>query len=1619
MAVVFGFSTTAKAVTIQELMDQIASLQAQVQALRGQQTATAQPSTSTMGPNSTKFISLISPAKYSDSDIKDPENPLEIRWSTGFESSGPSLPLTVDKLNIILVKDRCFDPIMSGGPGPKSIGKYMVIGSGIPKGQVYYQWKISEEFINLMGDGDCKYKLWIGEYKPPSQTGDWDSINMYTSSPAYGVFDESAVRITTKKSDSFVSPTPGQVVKIGDTLKIETSFYGSGIGSSDIFLINGDNSDITPIFTQDWLKIYMWKIPSTVKPGNNYYIHIGTSYLQGEKLTLSSGGLRSGRFIIEDPSKTQKYISMISPENNLVLNDPSTIDIKWSSQKIDKVNIYLVKSVQSTGINFGGSSFTYHYYFTIASEVSASDGHYVWNIPDEIERSHLRQGTPKYSIFVGEWRPPDTNGKWEDFGTTYGAYANYSASVVGYAYTANLFPLSTRNAIVIFRQSVTINNPKHNQSFMTGDTINVSWSIDNREPEIGAKTMILGLYDTVNQIYSEIGPEATGEVDYCVSCYTGIPIQQGSYNWTIPSTVSFGNSYIIVMAPPSSFGSGKYWSYSSVSYYFDKMYAFSEPFTITPAPPTPQASIVITSPNGGEAWKPGTTHNITWSSTGVQSVSIYLRKAGKIVKALASCAQDTGTYLYTLSSDITKDTDYEVTVSYCTLNSGFSGPAEDTSDDFTITNEPATTTSCSQLYSKITASYLKSCGDAAYDPTADIDKSKKVDLGDMSFYAAHTTDETWCQQKLSETTSPCPIINLCHTFNQNLGYGQSGLAEIGYLHTALDREGISYAPDTGNTFGQGTSSAVVTFQEKYASDVLAPYSLTRGTGYVGVSTRAKLNALYGCETSGETCTSNWVCDDWSACANNQQTRTCTDSNNCGVTTGKPAESQTCTATCTPNWNCTAWGMCANGQQTKICTDSNNCGVDTGKPVTTQNCTTTNYCSQFYSKLTASYNKKCGDIAYDPLVDVDKDGDVDSGDQSFYAAHTTDQSWCQQRLAETKSPCATSQPSITVTSPNGGETWKQGETHNITWTSNGVDNVMIELDKTNPNTGWHLTYSVPASSGSFSWIVPVTITPGYDYKVKIWDTTNSSITDLSNNYFAIAAPANLSCVATTINGYFIPTTASGSSFTASTTSSVSNGTRQDSVTFTCNNGTFTTGAETANIICNSGYSLMGTSCAQNPQSSITITITSPNGGENWQQGTQQTIGWNVTGVAAGTTYRLVLYKDNLVYMTLANTISGTNYNWTIPEYISAGTIFKMRVEAINSGVSGGLSDFSNNYFAISAPLTCVDSDNGKNYNTRGTTSNSQGGSFTDNCVSGFSYNLVEGYCDSSGIVRTEHYYCPNGCENGVCRATTAQSLITVTSPNGGETWEVGTHHKITWTSFGLGANDKVTITLLANSADSGTVITSGILASAGVINDWYIPDNLQPGTTYKIKISDLSAGASGTDISNNYFTIVEPNTFCSHLDSKITASYSTQCGEPGYDPVADVNKDGFVKLSDRYFYSDHSTEDGWCQERLNDTSSPSQCTDIYCSKLYTEIGNHYSTTCAQTTLYSPAADINKDGHVNSNDMSIYNAHKTDQTWCQQKLNDTSSPCATSYQYQLDSISNSLASIYESIRHLLGQ
>jgi len=79
------------------------------------------------------------------------------------------------------------------------------------------------------------------------------------------------------------------------------------------------------------------------------------------------------------------------------------------------------------------------------------------------------------------------------------------------------------------------------------------------------------------------------------------------------------------------------------------------------------------------------------------------------------------------------------------------------------------------------------------------------------------------------------------SWKRNLTVGMRG-SDIVLLQQILTREGVYRGAITGY-FGPMTKIAVVKFQEKYASEILVPNGLIKGTGTVKTSTRAKLNAL--------------------------------------------------------------------------------------------------------------------------------------------------------------------------------------------------------------------------------------------------------------------------------------------------------------------------------------------------------------------------------------------------------------------------------------------------------------------------------------------------------------------------------------------------------------------------------------------------------------------------------------------------------------------------------------------------------------------------------------------------------------------------------------------------------
>jgi len=127
-------------------------------------------------------------------------------------------------------------------------------------------------------------------------------------------------------------------------------------------------------------------------------------------------------------------------------------------------------------------------------------------------------------------------------------------------------------------------------------------------------------------------------------------------------------------------------------------------------------------------------------------------------------------------------------------------------------------------------------------------------------------------------------------------------------------------------------------------------------------------------------------------------------------------------------------------------------------------------------------------------------------------------------------------SVTVTSPNGGETWTAGSTHPITWTASGLTNVKVEYTLNGGSTWSVAASSVSASAGSFSWVVPSTTTS--TAKVRVSDAAGSGVTDTSDGAFTISTQSSPPAVflneilanepGSDVNGEFVELVNSGGS-----------------------------------------------------------------------------------------------------------------------------------------------------------------------------------------------------------------------------------------------------------------------------------------------------------------------------------------------------------------------------------------------------------------------------------------------------------------------------------------------------------
>lgn len=477
------------------------------------------------------------------------------------------------------------------------------------------------------------------------------------------------------------------------------------------------------------------------------------------------------------------------------------------------------------------------------------------------------------------------------------------------------------------------------------------------------------------------------------------------------------------------------------------------------------------------------------------------------------------------------------------------------------------------------------------------------------------------------------------------------------------------------------------------------------------------------------------------------------------------------------------------------------------------------------------------------------------------------------------------PEVEVTIPNGGEEFGIGTDRDIEWSTNIPNGtVTIEYSKDDFGSDVNTIVAGVANSGSYTW-TNIPDDPTSTAKVRITHDTFTSATDVSDDYFAIV---ELIITVTQPNGgeqWLV-----GDSKNITWTSGFSLGTvaiEYSKDNFVSDINTIATsepldGSYTWNPIPDDPSNTVKVRISWEQDTSIsdmsdanfsivtpTVTVTSPNGGEQFLVGESENITWTSNIPGGNVTIRYS--KDNFVSdvnTIIAGTANDGSYTWNpIPN--DPSTTVKVR---ITHDTFTSATDESDNNFSIVIGNITVASPNGSEEWIVGSshdvtwTSNISGGtvkieyskdnfgSDVNTIVTGtandgsYTWNPIPD--DPSTTARVKITYEPQTSINDISDAdfTIAKPTITVTSPNGGELWYAGDNEDITWTSQYVSGN-----VLIEYSKDNFVSDINTIQASA--FNDgsytWNVPED--PSDTVRVRISSV-LDSTVNDTSDDDFTI---------------------------------------------------------------------------------------------------------------------------------------------------------------------
>lgn len=835
----------------------------------------------------------------------------------------------------------------------------------------------------------------------------------------------------------------------------------------------------------------------------------------------------------------------------------------------------------------------------------------------------------------------------------------------------------------------------------------------------------------------------------------------GSHSWTIPTSLTAATSYQIKISSTTTSTTG-----------------YSAPFSIVSPPPP---IITITSPSSGESWEAGSTQTITWTSeNNPGDLRIELYRLGVLVSTIIASTPDDGSHPWTLPSDLVPNTGYQIRIT--SLSTSYYGQ----SPPFTITSPPPVISVLSPNGGEVW--WVGSSQTITWTSANNPGDNVKIEL-----YRDATLVSTIVSSTLNDGSHPWTVpVSLISSDDHRIRIASTTTAASDFSDEFFEIRApptstlVTVTSPNGNEKWYTGSTETVTWTSTLSPTTNVRIDLYMGSTYILTIALTTLNdgshpwtipsdmpVGYGYLVR-VTSTYNWAGD--------------YSDYDFGIFEPVP--------TITVTYPNGGEMLEAGTTQTITWTFGNNPGDDVKIELY--------QVSTLIRTITPS--TPC-DGSYPWTIPADL---TTASDYRVKISSTTTSASDYSNTYFS----ITAVPIITVTAPNGGESYQAGTTQTVTWTSANNPGSLVNVELYKSSTLVHTMISGTSNDGSHSWYVYTSLVPGSDYRVKVSSTTTAA-SDYSDGYFTITGAPTITV--TSPNGgeiwmlgtYHAITWTSandpGSSvkidlYKSSTlvlpiTSSTANdGTYGWTIPTTLKKGedyrvritstTLTTVYDYSNAyftLAKTGGGGGGGGSPPSPKDSTvlsvdsepSITVTSPNGGESWLIGAVHEITWDYVDIP-GDYVNIELYRGSILHSTItSSTACDGSYLWAVPMDLTAADDYRVRI----SSTTTAASDSSDGYFAIAGAPT-----------------------------------------------------------------------ITVISPNGGETWFVGSYHSITWTS----ANNPGSYVKIELHKSSTLVLTISSSTANDGLYGWTIPSTLKKGEDYRVKISSTTTPAY--DYSDSYFTL---------------------------------------------------------------------------------------------------------------------------------------------------------------------